>query len=372
MTLDNLDTLIGFAVVMLGVSLLVTVLTQTVATLLGLRGTNLRWALINLMTAADPNQKTWAEDIANDVLTDPLISDSTLSELVGKSKVGRFVGFLTRKWRLASAIRFEELMRIAEDFRKVGAQAEVKNLFRRVLPNIAHQIEQQGDKLKAAVDKQVIGGETTDLEEEIDQVKKNLRELNEKAKKSLEFWFDRTMDRAAQRFAVQARLWTILFSFLVAFGAQLDSFRLLSELSTNAEMRVQLVVNAGQMQRIAEEVGKVVSPVSGQGQDTNKQLQASLDQAKKQTAGILEVFEKSKLQLIPEPYDPWDAWPWWPGEKFDATHFFGMLATAVLLSLGAPFWFNTLKSLVNLRSLVATKHEEEQKKKQDEEKKDKK
>jgi hypothetical protein len=30
-----------------------------------------------------------------------------------------------------------------------------------------------------------------------------------------------------------------------------------------------------------------------------------------------------------------------------------LLATAALLSLGAPFWFNTLKGLVNLRSQVA-------------------
>jgi hypothetical protein len=35
----------------------------------------------------------------------------------------------------------------------------------------------------------------------------------------------------------------------------------------------------------------------------------------------------------------------------------GVLATAALLSLGAPFWFNLLKSLTNLRPLVATKQD---------------
>lgn len=34
-------------------------------------------------------------------------------------------------------------------------------------------------------------------------------------------------------------------------------------------------------------------------------------------------------------------------------HFMGMLFSALLLSLGAPFWFNTLKSLASLRSSVA-------------------
>ena len=34
-------------------------------------------------------------------------------------------------------------------------------------------------------------------------------------------------------------------------------------------------------------------------------------------------------------------------------HLLGLLASAALLSLGAPFWFNILKSLTNLRPLLA-------------------
>src|SRR6185436_16874922 len=46
---------------------------------------------------------------------------------------------------------------------------------------------------------------------------------------------------------------------------------------------------------------------------------------------------------------PWNA----PG------HFLGVTLTAALLSLGSPFWFNLLKSLVNLRSTVAQVEETE-------------
>jgi hypothetical protein len=35
-------------------------------------------------------------------------------------------------------------------------------------------------------------------------------------------------------------------------------------------------------------------------------------------------------------------------------HLGGMLITAGLLTLGAPFWFNLLKNLMNLRPAVAT------------------
>ena len=34
-------------------------------------------------------------------------------------------------------------------------------------------------------------------------------------------------------------------------------------------------------------------------------------------------------------------------------HFFGMLITASLLSLGAPFWYNSLKDLMSLRPAVS-------------------
>jgi hypothetical protein len=40
-----------------------------------------------------------------------------------------------------------------------------------------------------------------------------------------------------------------------------------------------------------------------------------------------------------------------------------LLVAAALLSLGAPFWFNILKTLSNLRPLVATREEKERQEK---------
>ncbi len=57
--------------------------------------------------------------------------------------------------------------------------------------------------------------------------------------------------------------------------------------------------------------------------------------------------ESSGLQLIPSPY------------RFlhfnDLTNFLGTAVSAALLGLGAPFWFNALKSLTNLRPSLANK-----------------
>jgi len=40
-------------------------------------------------------------------------------------------------------------------------------------------------------------------------------------------------------------------------------------------------------------------------------------------------------------------------------HLLGMLITALSLSVGAPFWFNMLRELANLRPLLAGKVEQE-------------
>jgi hypothetical protein len=55
----------------------------------------------------------------------------------------------------------------------------------------------------------------------------------------------------------------------------------------------------------------------------------------------------SGLSLIAQPYPRGLAWLWpWP-------HLLGLCLSAAFLSLGAPFWFNTLKSLTNLRPVLA-------------------
>jgi hypothetical protein len=51
------------------------------------------------------------------------------------------------------------------------------------------------------------------------------------------------------------------------------------------------------------------------------------------------------FRLIPVPYAPW---------RFDSIWtLLGVIASAGLLSLGAPFWFNLLKTASNLRPPIA-------------------
>src|SRR6266481_1794149 len=100
MILQHLDVMIGFTMVMLGVSLLITVLIQLISGLLGLRGTNLRWGIKTLLTTASLGPE--AKAIAEAVLHHPLISDSTFSKFAPK---WAWLKRAIARWKLATAIR---------------------------------------------------------------------------------------------------------------------------------------------------------------------------------------------------------------------------------------------------------------------------
>ncbi|MDZ7345060.1 MAG: hypothetical protein ONA90_11175, partial [candidate division KSB1 bacterium] len=72
--LQHVDTVLAFAAVMLGVSVLVTILTQLINAVLGLRGRSLLWGVETLLIQADPNFKAHARAIAEKILRHPLLS----------------------------------------------------------------------------------------------------------------------------------------------------------------------------------------------------------------------------------------------------------------------------------------------------------
>jgi hypothetical protein len=80
--------------------------------------------------------------------------------------------------------------------------------------------------------------------------------------------------------------------------------------------------------------------------------QSTLRMAAAQFKSVLD--DKLKLQLVPDPYPDINTY-WTPNLQ----HFWGTLASAALLSLGAPFWFNMLKDLSSLRPVLAKKQEQE-------------
>ncbi|HVY28693.1 MAG TPA: hypothetical protein VHB79_19185 [Polyangiaceae bacterium] len=91
-----MDSAIAFAVIMLGASLLITVLTQTISTLLNMRAKDLQRALCDLVTTLHPGETAKAEELARAILQHPLLSET---------RVGRWGKFLQKyQWWIAGGV----------------------------------------------------------------------------------------------------------------------------------------------------------------------------------------------------------------------------------------------------------------------------
>jgi hypothetical protein len=296
--LDYLDSLIGLAAIMLGLSLVVTILNQMVSAALALRGRSLHWGLAtlvhslhespgNISLSVNGKPSPQLQNAIDDILTHPLVSDS------------RFPWF--KSWGRATAIQFDEFLKV------IG----------------------------------LLGGQSKD------SVLEWLRENN----RVTHPWFESMMARVSQHFAMTMRVVTVALALLLALGLHVDTVVIVNSLRHDQQLRSNFVAAADAVNKLGQTL-----PDSDREQltTTARALLAPLDrQAKAQ-----EQEGETWLGLIlhqpgtSEAYFGSDTGVAW-------RHIGGVLLTAGLLSLGAPFWFNMLKSLSSLRSLVAKKEEEQ-------------
>lgn len=354
--LGYLDTVIAFTVLMLGISLLITMLNQAVSALLAHRGANLAWGLGVLFEhidpAAFPNIAKNAPALAETVLSHPLVSDSMFSTSPRwASLIAKFPGLLrmVRRWQFASAISPEDLAAILNHIAgalppnlPAAIQGEIKNLL-----NTSSPLTQRQGTLANAVAAGVATGGTP-LAVPLD----NIVGTVQGAAGNLEAWFTKVLDRVSQRFTMWMRVWTVAFAFLIAFGACIDTFQLLSDLSTNNALRTQLVNAAPQINDLA----KSVPLQPGVTQDLT-----TLKQNADQVRAILATSGAGLPTVSPRNWH-WKLSGFFTGAFWSQfttpalwRQFAGVLATALLLSLGAPFWYNALSQLTSLKPVLAGK-----------------
>ena len=397
--LGYLDTLIGFAVVMLVLSLLITILTQVVSGLINHRGSNLKWGLETLFANIDPKQlpnlTADADKVAEAVLTHCLVSDSWFSGNKVAQQLGKFppLGRLFRRFQLATAIRPAELTAIlkhlslntfAEDYKETAVDIQK-------LLGVADVVSASA----AAVGRPAVAGAIVDVESALKDAKAKAQESADK----LQAWFNSMMDRVSQKFTMYMRIWTVAFAFCFAFGLGLNTMSLIGDLYNNSTLRNSLVAAADKVMASASTVldskNLLAARYSASLQQALKEANISPSQQvpltldtpddaakwvdqyvpEAQRADVLKRFSilavAASREAIQSSYAEANTlaalasksgfrildfqWPWkrtwtWSG-------LFGVLATAGLLSLGAPFWFNSLKTLTNLRPTVAAKQD---------------
>lgn len=331
--LKTVDVLIGLSVVMLLMSMILTVMTQAVTTLLSSRGKHLLQGIADILQQVDATMKREiAERIARAVLSHPLIADGT--------------------GRLGSVIHREELTKLLLELASSdGPQKldqDLKDALQIALVNTG--ICQRGTS--AEIDEQIkgiirnVGSLALQLELSHPELTNNerariaiLKEANSAFLAKINLWFDQTIDRVSDRFTLHARYVTFAGGLLLALIIQLDTAALVSRLASDDALRASLVAKAEKAQK----------PDGQKLQLTDAEIQNAHD------------LMTNNLVGVPTSWSDWRNR--WSGDNA-VMKIIGILLSAVLLSLGAPFWYATLQNLIRLRSLVASKDDQQRRERQ--------
>jgi len=155
----------------------------------------------------------------------------------------------------------------------------------------------------------------------ISEAGKDLKKIQE----NIESWFDDTMDRISGIYKRKIQQITLLVALVVSVGLNVDTFVITNSLYRDETIRSSIVAMAVET---AKKPGFIESDTS---LTRIKEIQTELQQL------------RIPMGWTGNPPIPTDFWGWF-------TKAFGWVLTILALSLGAPFWFDVLNKVVNLRS----------------------
>ena len=288
---------IGLAFVYLLLALICSAVNEAIAGLFNLRARTLEKAIRQLL---NPSRKGAQKSAAPDVYGHPLVR--------ALHQRGVFGGWRKPSYIPAQTFALALLDTVAPEEKDDTAPARLGSLRKAVA-------EQWPEALK----RQVLPL--------MDETAKTVAD----ARLRVERWFNDAMERASGVYKRQVQWILLVLALLVAGGLNVNTFEITRTLWMNREVRQAVVDAAGKAAPPAEAAGPVAS------------LQAVAN-------GVSQVQQLGlPMGWTPERWKTrnWQAIPGW-------------LFTAVAVSFGAPFWFDTLNALLkmNVRAAGAKPKEE--------------
>jgi len=285
-----LEVVIGLIFVLLLLSLLATTIMELLSSFFSLRGKNLETALRNMLSSSDVSQQLFKAFKQNSLYRQ-------LSQKAGKNR---------RSPSYLAATSFQSI------------------LFDIILQG--GKIDQLVDQINTLPDndlKQVLKQLLNDAEYQLDDFKDKVRE-----------WYDNVMDRASGWYKRRVQKLLVLVGLVIAILFNADTIAIYERLESDPES-LQQVVDLAEQYLAKQSIAQDTSSRN----DFNQHYEAIRE--------LINVeIEQAKAPLGLG----------WEGVSFlglswpqKAIKLLGWIVTALGISLGAPFWFDLLKKLVNIR-----------------------
>jgi hypothetical protein len=166
-------------------------------------------------------------------------------------------------------------------------------------------------------------------------------------------WFDDAMDRHSGWYKRRTKLWLLLYGLLVALALNADSFVFANALWNDSTLRATVVAEA---QKATSSSGGGVTLTACASPGAGSEPSAS----ENPFACVAQQVDQLKTLHVPLG---WPDWPWRWRALYEggtdsrmphsrggvALKVLGLLVTMLALAQGAPFWFQLLNKVVNLR-----------------------
>ncbi|MDP2890472.1 MAG: hypothetical protein Q8P34_16090 [Bacteroidota bacterium] len=380
-----LDVIIGLMFIYLLYSLLATVITEIIATQLGLRSRNLKEAIDRMLTDEEESGKLsrlWdslrlIKNPKNRIITNfynhPEIKYLGSTGIFKTPSSFKAVSFS----KTLMCVLFGDGPVTAEQIDEKW-KVIIKNAKNAPEPTPTDPEEEIEDPFKMGKNEKILDYESG----------KYIKSLWEESsgdipqfKLLLEGWFNRTMDEATEWYKRKIQIVTFLVGFFIAWIFYVDTFTIVSKLSTDKQARDQMVSMANTYieNNKTDEVNTQIDSArtaTGSQQlnsllDVKQVLEADIDNANTILGmgawlpdTVTVITTKSGVSYIPHidkfisehnevvngkiAFSGYDKIKYLFGLLYH--HFWGFFITAIAVSLGAPFWFDLLNKIMKLRT----------------------
>jgi len=155
---------------------------------------------------------------------------------------------------------------------------------------------------------------------------------------NVEIWFNSVMERVSGWYKRHTQVAVFAIAIIVSVATNADTIRVASTIAHDAALRDALVAQA---EAFAEtDTGDDGGPPA----DPNETVSRTAQSPQEKIKASLQELDNMGIPLgWKQPY-----WPDAPMQQINLI--FGLMMTATALSLGAPFWFDMLNKIVNIRA----------------------
>jgi hypothetical protein len=198
------------------------------------------------------------------------------------------------------------------------------------------------------------------------------RERLDEWKRDVETWYDLTLKSFQDHYERKMKGWAYLLSFLVVVWLDANIFEIQKEFSSNKVLRDSAVKMAERLTSIPKDSLIVVTSKGKKDSLQQKADTMALKAIEKQIARIDSLVNANSYQVMRWNTPKGDRMRFgiflgfriWPlladiGPAIEH-NLFGWLAMALLVGLGAPFWYDFLKSIMGIKDVLKSKSQLQQ------------